>query len=83
MARFGPLRGTGLLAVPDRIPPNNTSRLSTYSRLAYLGDYCEVSVGAQVALNGAAQPGDRAAVIGLIEVFYDELFPTLVAWKPF
>jgi len=42
-----------------------------------------VSVGAQVALNGAAQPGDRAAVIGLIEVFYDELFPTLVAWKPF
>jgi hypothetical protein len=50
--------------------------------LAYLGDYCEVSLGAQVALNGAAQPGDRVAVIGLIEVFYDELFPAL-AWKPF
>ena len=50
--------------------------------LAYLGDYCEVSVGAQVALNGAAQPGDRVAVIGLIEVFYDEIFPAL-AWKPF
>ena len=50
--------------------------------LAYLGDYCEVSVGAQVALNGAAQPGDRVAVIGLIEVFYDEVFPAL-AWKPF
>jgi hypothetical protein len=32
--------------------------------LAYLGDYCEVSVGAQVALNGAAQSGDRVAVIG-------------------
>jgi len=39
-------------------------------------------VGAQVALNRAAQPGDRVAVIGVIEVFYDELFPTL-AWKPF
>jgi hypothetical protein len=50
--------------------------------LAYLGDYCEVSLGAQVALNGAAQPGDRVAVIGLIEVFYDEIFPAL-AWKPF
>jgi hypothetical protein len=36
----------------------------------------------QVALNGAAQPGDRVAVIGLIEVFYDEIFPAL-AWKPF
>jgi hypothetical protein len=49
---------------------------------AFLGDYCEVSVGAQVALNGAPQPGDRVAVIGLIEVFYDEIFPAL-AWKPF
>jgi hypothetical protein len=39
-------------------------------------------VGAQVALNGAAQPGDRVTVIGLIEVFYDEIFPAL-AWKPF
>jgi hypothetical protein len=50
--------------------------------LAYLGDYCEVSVGPQVGLNGAAQPGDRVAVIGLIEVFYDEIFAAL-AWKPF
>jgi hypothetical protein len=50
--------------------------------LAYLGDYCEVSVGAQVALNDAARPGDRVAAIGLIEVFYDEIFPAL-AWKPF
>jgi hypothetical protein len=50
--------------------------------LAYLGDYCQVSAGAQVALNGAAQSGDRVAFIGLIEVFYDEIFPAL-AWKPF
>jgi hypothetical protein len=50
--------------------------------LAYLGDYCEVSIGAQVALNGAAQAGDRIAVIGLVEVFYDEIFPTL-GWEPF
>jgi hypothetical protein len=50
--------------------------------LAYLGRYYEVSVGAQLAINGAAQPGDRGAVIGLIEVFYDDIFPAL-AWQPF
>jgi len=50
--------------------------------LAYLGDYCELSVGAQVALNGAANEGDRVAVIGLIEIFYDDLFPSL-GWTPF
>ncbi|HEY2663814.1 MAG TPA: hypothetical protein VGI47_05695 [Candidatus Binataceae bacterium] len=46
-----------------------------------MGDYREVSVGAQVTLNGAAQAGDRAAFIGLVEVFYDEIFPTLT-WEP-
>lgn len=50
--------------------------------LAYLSDYFELSVGAQVAINGAAQSGDRVAVIGLVEVFYDEIWPTL-AWEPF
>jgi hypothetical protein len=50
--------------------------------VAYLGDYFEVSVGAQVAINGAAQSGDRVAVIGLVEVFYDEIFPAL-GWQPF
>ncbi len=50
--------------------------------LAYLGDYCELSVGAQVALNGAAPSGDRIAVIGLVEVFYDVIFPVL-GWNPF
>jgi hypothetical protein len=50
--------------------------------LAYLGDYCELSIGAQVALNGAASSGDRIAVIGFIEVFYDDIFPVL-SWNPF
>jgi hypothetical protein len=45
--------------------------------IAYLGDYCEVSVGAQIALNGAAQSGDRVAVVGLVEIFYDDIFPVL------
>jgi hypothetical protein len=50
--------------------------------VAYLGEYCELSVGAQVALNGAAPSGDQVGVIGLVEIFYDNIFPAL-GWKPF
>jgi hypothetical protein len=49
--------------------------------LAYLGHYCELSVGAQFAINGAAADGDRIAVIGLMEIFYDEVFPAS-GWNP-
>jgi hypothetical protein len=64
------------------------SRLSTKpdfrltAGLAYLGDYCELSVGGQIALNGAAPSGDHVAVLGLVEIFYDNIFPVL-GWKPF
>jgi hypothetical protein len=47
-----------------------------------LGDYCELSVGTQIALNNAAPNGDRVAVLGLVEIFYDDIFPVL-SWKPF
>ena len=50
--------------------------------IAYLGDYCEVSVGTQIALNGTAQSGDHVAVLGLVEIFYDNIFPSL-GWNPF
>ncbi|HYL58974.1 MAG TPA: hypothetical protein VEU51_08890 [Candidatus Acidoferrales bacterium] len=50
--------------------------------VGYLGDYCEVSVGAQVALNGAAPSGNRVGVLGLVEIFYDNIFPAL-GWNPF
>jgi hypothetical protein len=50
--------------------------------LAYQNEYCQVSVGAQVALNHAAANGDRLAGLGLIEVFYDNIFPAL-GWQPF
>jgi hypothetical protein len=49
--------------------------------IAYMGDYCELSVGAQIALNGAAPSGDRIAIISLLEVFYDDIFPVL-GWNP-
>jgi hypothetical protein len=67
------LIGSQLTTLPDfRLTPG----------IAYMGDYCEVSLGAQVALNGAAQSGDRVAVIGLVELFYDDIFPAL-GWQPF
>jgi hypothetical protein len=47
-----------------------------------MGHYCELSVGAQIALNNAAPKGERVAVIGLVEIFYDDIFPAL-SWKPF
>lgn len=50
--------------------------------LAYLGNDYELSAGAQAALNGAAPRGDKIAVIGLLEVFYDNIFPAL-GWNPF
>jgi hypothetical protein len=50
--------------------------------LAYLGDCCELSVGTQIELNNAAPSGDRVAVLGLVEIFYDDIFPVL-NWKPF
>ncbi len=50
--------------------------------MAYLGDDFLCSVGPQIALNGAYQSGDRVAVLGLVEIFYDDIFPTL-GWNPF
>jgi hypothetical protein len=50
--------------------------------IAYLGDTFEISIGPQIALNDAYQSGDRVAVLGLVEVFYDSIFPAL-GWNPF
>ncbi len=50
--------------------------------MAYLGDDFLFSVGPQIALNGTYQGGDRVAVLGLVEIFYDDIFPAL-GWKPF
>jgi hypothetical protein len=50
--------------------------------LAYMGHYCELSVGTQIAVNNAAPSDERVAVVGLVEIFYDDIFPAL-SWKPF
>jgi hypothetical protein len=43
--------------------------------IAYLGNTFEISVGPQMALNGAYANGDRVAALGLMEIFYDEILP--------
>jgi hypothetical protein len=50
--------------------------------VAYVGDWFELSAGAQIGLNGTSEPGDRIAVLGLVEIFYDNIFPKL-GWPPF
>jgi len=38
-------------------------------------------MGTQVALNRVAHDGDQVTVIGLVEIFYDNIFPIL-GWNP-
>jgi hypothetical protein len=66
--------------IASRLTTSPDFRLT--SGVAYLGEFCELSAGAQVALNGAAPAGDRVAAIGLVEIFYDNLVPAL-GWNPF
>lgn len=44
--------------------------------IAYLGDTFEVTFGPQIALNAHAS-GDKVAVLGLVEIFSDGIFPSL------
>jgi hypothetical protein len=43
--------------------------------IAYVGYRFELSVGTQFALNNASRPGTHAAVIGLLDIFYDSVIP--------
>jgi hypothetical protein len=43
--------------------------------IAYVGYYCEISLGTQLALNNASIAGNHATVIGLVDIFYDSIFP--------
>jgi hypothetical protein len=42
--------------------------------IAYVSYHFELSVGTQFALNNASIPGTHAAVLGLLDIFYDSLF---------
>jgi hypothetical protein len=50
--------------------------------IAYMDYYIELSLATQLALNHAAVPGNHAAVIGLVDLFIDDIFPW-TNWTPF
>ncbi|HUY26027.1 MAG TPA: hypothetical protein VMV27_01290 [Candidatus Binataceae bacterium] len=50
--------------------------------IAYVGYRFELSVGTQLALNNASVPGTHAAVLGLLDIFYDSIIPQ-GNWKLF
>jgi hypothetical protein len=50
--------------------------------IAYVGYRFELSVGTQFALNNASVPGTHAAVLGLLDIFYDSIIPQ-GNWKLF
>jgi hypothetical protein len=50
--------------------------------LAFLNYYIELSVATQFALNNATRPDNHASVIGLLDLFIDDIFPP-INWTPF
>ena len=48
--------------------------------LAYVGYHFELAVATQFALNNASRPGSHAAVLGLLDIFYDSLLPKFGNW---
>ena len=49
-------------------------------RIAYVSYHFEVALGTQFALNNASKPGTHAAVLGLLDIFYDSFFPKWGNW---
>ncbi len=50
--------------------------------IAYMDAYVDLSLATQFALNHAAVPDNHAAVIGLVDLFIDDVFPW-TNWTPF
>jgi hypothetical protein len=48
--------------------------------IAYVSYHYEIAVGTQFALNSASRPGNHAAVVGLLDIFYDSIFPKVGNW---
>ena len=48
--------------------------------IAYVSYHFELALGTQFALNNASVPGTHAAVVGLLDIFYDSIIPRLGNW---
>jgi hypothetical protein len=48
--------------------------------IAYVSYHFELALATQLALNDASGPNTHAAVLGLLDIFYDSLIPKLSNW---
>jgi len=62
-------------------PPGQTfpTMLATPG-IAYVSYHFELALGTQFALNNASIPGTHAAVLGLLDIFYDSIIPHIGNW---
>jgi len=49
--------------------------------LAFMNYYVELAIGTQFPLNGATKPDNHAAILGLLDIFIDDVF-TWTTWAP-
>jgi hypothetical protein len=62
-------------------PPGQTfPTLLATPGIAYVSYHYELSVATQFALNKATRPGNHAAVLALLDIFYDSLLPRFGNW---
>ncbi|MBF6561325.1 MAG: hypothetical protein IVW56_13645 [Candidatus Binataceae bacterium] len=63
-------------------PPGQTfPTLLATPGVAYVNYHFELAVGTQFALNSASRAGNHAAVVALLDIFYDSLFPKVGNWS--
>jgi hypothetical protein len=48
--------------------------------IAYVSYHFEIALGTQLALNNASRAGNHAAILGLLDIFYDSIFPKAGNW---
>jgi hypothetical protein len=48
--------------------------------IAYVSYHMELALGTQFALNSASRSGTHAAIVGLLDIFYDSIFTNLGNW---
>ena len=48
--------------------------------IAFVSYHFELALGMQFALNDASRPGTHAAVLGLLDIFYDSIIPHIGNW---
>jgi hypothetical protein len=54
--------------------------ISATPGIAYVSYHFELALGTQLALNNASRPGTHAAIIGLLDIFYDSILPKIGNW---